>query len=251
MIPAIKTEFRKLLTVRSTYVLTLVSLGFMVLISFYAQAFSLTGGSLAAAMHDPSTLNNASVNALSSLPLIFAEIVAILLITHEYRYNTIMHTLTIPNRRSKVLIGKIVAISVYGLVLTVVLAVLAPLFAELGFAVHGHHLVAQSIPYSSLIWRGLFYGWTSVLAALVIGVLARSQVVAIVALFVVPTIEAILGTFLKAKAVYLPFTGASNAILAHPSRGHLSYAAGALLFGLYLVIAWTVAWILFLKRDAN
>ncbi|HWB38672.1 MAG TPA: ABC transporter permease [Candidatus Saccharimonadales bacterium] len=251
MINSIKAEFRKLLTVRSTYILTLLSLGFMVLLSFYAQAFSMTGGALKATLHDPNTLNNVIVNALSSLPLIFASIVAILLITHEYRYNTIMHSLTSANRRSKVLIGKIVVVSTYGLILTVVLAVLAPLLAQLGFVLHGHHLVAQNIPYSSLVWRGLFYGWTSVLAALVIGVVARSQVGAIVALFVIPSIEAIVGIFLKAKAVYLPFTGAQNAILSHPERGSLSYAKGALFFGLYLVIAWVIAWILFLKRDAN
>lgn len=252
MMPSVKSELRKLLSIRSTYILTFLALGFMVLISFYGEAFSLTGDSLTAALKDPHELNNIIVNSLSSIPLIFVSIAAVLLITHEYRYNTIMHSLTITNRRGKVLVGKIVAITIYSLVMTAVIGVLAPLMANWAFVLHGHHLVTQNIPYSSLVWRGLYYGWTSTLAALVIGVLARSQVVAIAALFVIPTVEVIVGNLLlKAKQVYLPFTGASNAILTPPERGHLSYDHAAILFGLYLVVAWAVAWALFLKRDAN
>jgi hypothetical protein len=139
------------------------------------------------------------------------------------------------------------------LLLTLVVAALAPLASYVGISLKGSHLAAQTIPFAGLLWRSLYYGWTSLLAPLAIGVLVRSQVGAIVTLFVVPTIELMFTSLLKTKAVYLPFTGASNAILIHPqaSQGTMSYGRAAIVFGVYLLIVWIVAWLLFLRRDAN
>ncbi|HVV66961.1 MAG TPA: ABC transporter permease [Candidatus Saccharimonadales bacterium] len=249
MLPTIKAELRKLYSVRSTYVITGVGLLLTIFVTGYIQGFNLKGADLL----NPNHYALVITGALSSVPLILGSIVALLLITHEYRYNTILYTLTNSRSRGKVLAAKIVTVTIYALLLTVVVAVLAPLASYIGISLKGSHLVAQTIPYASLLWRSLYYGWTSLLAALAIGVLIRSQVGAIVTLFVIPTVELMFTSLLKTKAVYLPFTGTSNAILTHPaaSQGTMSYGRAAIIFGLYLLVAWIVAWILFLRRDAN
>jgi ABC-type transport system involved in multi-copper enzyme maturation permease subunit len=248
MIGAIKSEFHKLLSVRTTYVLTGLGLLLTIFVTGYIQGFKLDAVGLQNSEH----YNDVITGSLTSIPLILGSIVAVLLIVHEYRYNTILYTLT-TNSRMKVLLSKIVAISAYAVVLTVLVAIIGPLASHIGIQLKGSHLVHQHLEYGSLIWRSLFYGWTSLLSALLIGVLIRSQVGAIVTLFVVPTIELMVSGLLKAHAVYLPFTGASNAILvpSDPSRGVLSFGHAALLFGGYLLFGWIVAWILFLKRDSN
>jgi len=249
MLAAVKSEFRKLLSVRSTYVITTIGLLLTIFVTGYVMGFKLKGADL----HDPNHYTSVITGALTSIPIILGSIVALLLITHEYRYNTILYTLTNSKSRSRVLAAKIITISVYALLLTLVVAVLAPLASYVGISLKGSHLAAQTIPFASLLWRSLYYGWTSLLAALAIGVLVRSQVGAIVTLFVIPTVELMFTSLLKTKAVYLPFTGASNAILTHPpaSQGTMSYDRAAIIFGIYLLIAWVVAWLLFLRRDAN
>ncbi|HVX48110.1 MAG TPA: ABC transporter permease [Candidatus Saccharimonadales bacterium] len=249
MLAAIKAEMRKLLSVRSTYVITGIGLLLTIFVSGYVEGYNLKGADLTNVNH----YTDAITGALTSVPLILGSIVALLLITHEYRYNTILYTLTNSKSRSRVLAAKIITITIYALLLTLVVSVLSPLASYIGISLKGSHLAAQTIPYASLLWRCLYYGWTSLLAALAIGVLVRSQVGAIVTLFVIPTVELMFTSLLKTKAVYLPFTGASNAILTHPqaSQGVMSYGRAAIVFGIYLLIAWIVAWILFLRRDAN
>jgi len=249
MISGIKAELRKLFSIRSTYVLTGVALLLTIFVDGYILGYNVKGHDLL----NPDLFNSNIVGTLTSIPLTLGSIVALMLITHEYRYNTILYTLTSSNSRARVLVSKIVAVSLYAVIFTAAVAALALLSSKVGIHLKGSHLVAQTVPYASLAWRCLFYGWTTILSALLIGTLVRSQVGAIVTLFVLPTIELILSGLIKTKAVYLPFTGASNAIVQHPeaSRGTLSYGHAAVLFGLYVLAGWIVAWILFLRRDAS
>jgi ABC-2 type transport system permease protein len=246
MLAAIKAEFRKLLSVRSTYVMVGLAILFTLFYAGYIQGFRLMGKDLL----DPNLLTNDVAGALSSLPMIFAAIVIILLMTHEYRYNTIMYTLTSSNSRSKVLAAKLVVASVFALVLAAVIGLLSPLASLAGIHLHGQTLGPQVIDYGSLIVRALFSGWSYLAAALVIAVLVRNQIAAIVSLFAIPTFEQVLTLLLKKNAVYLPFTAQSE-ILAPPHIGTITYLHAALVFSGYLVVAWVAAWILFLKRDAN
>jgi hypothetical protein len=52
--------------------------------------------------------------------------------------------------------------------------------------------------------------------------------------------------------VYLPVISL-NAVLVHPSsnQGSITYGHAAMVFMVYLVIGWIVAWALFVRRDAN
>ena len=248
MIGAIRAEFRKLLSIRSTYILIGVAVAFVVLYAFFIEGYKLTGGDL----HNPHLVTNDVTSALGSLPMIFGAIIAVLLMTHEYRYNTIMYTLVSSRSRSKVLFAKIVAVTIFGLLFTVLIGVLTPVLSYAGVALHGHTLIAQVIDYKSLVWRSLFGGWTFITTGLLLATLIRSQIGAIVSLFAIPIFEQILGLLLKHNTVYLPFT-AQGAILTspRPEQGTITYAHAALVFSIYLIVGWIVAWILFLKRDAN
>jgi hypothetical protein len=67
-------------------------------------------------------------------------------------------------------------------------------------------------------------------------------------MFLIPgTVEQLLGLLLKKNQVYLPFS-ALGAVLEH---NQISYVRAATVVGLYVVVGWIVAWVLFLRRDAN
>lgn len=243
----IRAEFRKLLSVRSTYIVTGLVALVVAFIAFYPNGIKVSAGDLL----NPSLLALDVTGALNIC--VFGGIVAILLMTHEYRYNTIMYTLTASRSRSKVLLAKIITISAYALLLAVMVAVLSPLFAYLGIKVHGGTLSPQTFHIWSLAWRTLYYGWAYGMAGLVIAVLVRSQVGAIAALLLIPgLVEGLLTELLKKNAVYLPFSALNT--LTRPDNfggGSLSPITAVVVFLLYLVVAWFVAWVLFLRRDAN
>lgn len=248
MMATLRAEFRKLLTVRSTYIITILIVVFVILFSFYVEGWRLGPQ----ALRQPSQLAGDVFGALTLS--VFAAIIAILLMTHEYRYNTIIYTLTGSNSRSKVLLSKIIVISAYALFLTAVLGVLSPLVSDLGVHAHGHTLVSQTFHVGNLAWRSLFYGWSYGMIGLLLAALIRVQVGAIVALFVLPTaVEGLLSQLLKHSAVYLPFSAQSEVI------GNQGFSAGAplapgkaaMVVLAYLIIGWIIAWVLFLKRDAN
>lgn len=249
MIAALKAEFRKLLTVRSTYIITLAVVALTIFVAGYIEGWQLS----AADLHKPDQFSGDVLGALNLT--IFGAIVGILLMTHEYRYNTIMYTLTASNSRSKVLLAKVVAISAYALFLTVIVCFLSPVMSNVGVHLHGHTLVPQTLHVGNLIWRSLFYGWAYGLTGLLLAMLVRVQVGAIVALFLIPSlVEGLLGQLLKHNVVYLPFTALDQVIgNTPPQAGSTPLAPGkaAITFSIYLVVGWIVAWILFVRRDAN
>jgi ABC-2 type transport system permease protein len=248
MISTLKSEFRKLLTVRSTYIITVLVLALVAFIASYVEGWRLGPKDL----HNPGELASDVFGALTLS--VFGAVIAILLMTHEYRYNTIMYTLTGSNSRSKVLLSKIIVISVYALFLTAVIALLSPTASYLGIHAHGHTLAPQTLHVGNLAWRSLFYGWSYGMIGLLLAALIRIQVGAIVALFVIPSaIEGLLSQLLKHNAIYLPFTALTEIIgnTGFNSGKPLSPSRAAIVLAIYLVVGWIVAWVLFLKRDAN
>jgi len=247
MIPTLKAEFCKLLTVRSTYVVTAIVVGLVAFIAFYAEGWRLNGLPL----QDPTLLAGDVTGALNLT--VFGAIVAILLMSHEYRYNTIMHTLTISRSRTAVLLSKAIVVSLYALVLAVLVGVLSPLLSDFGIHAHGYSLVHQTFDVWDLTWRSLFYSWGYGMAGLVIALLVRSQVAAISVLFLVPNIvEQLIGLVLKENTKYLPFTSLSLVIHNNTLSGAtLAPTKAALVFTGYLIASCLVAWVLFIKRDAS
>jgi ABC-type transport system involved in multi-copper enzyme maturation permease subunit len=243
MMPAIKSEFRKLLTIRSTYFICFVS--FIILFAF---AFYITGWKISTQdLHNPSHLAGqvtAAVGILSTL----GALVGVLTFAHEYRYNTIMYTLTASRSRMQVLVAKIISMSVFAILFTMVVGVLSPLLTVLAINIHGQTLVPQNIPYLDLLWRSLFYGWGMAMLALILTSIIRVQVGAVAALFLIPgTVEQLLGLLLKNNQVYLPFTSLGAVVDA----SSISHAKAALIATIYIVGGWIVASYLFVRRDAN
>ncbi|HSW79368.1 MAG TPA: ABC transporter permease [Candidatus Saccharimonadales bacterium] len=249
MLPAIKSEYKKLFTVRSTYFLLGGVVAMVIFYSFYIIGWKASAEDL----RNADALTSNISGALTSLPPILGAIVAILLMTHEYRYNTILHTLTASNSRTKVLIAKFLVVSVFALIFTAVVAVLTTTFMYLGIKAHGNMLVAQHIYYHEYVWHALFYGWGYITSALLLAALIRNQIGAIVALFAIPTLEQLLILLLKKNSVYLPYVSLNQVIGqgADSRIGTIAPGKAALVFGTYLVVGWIVAWYLFVKRDAN
>lgn len=246
---ALKAEFKKLLTVRSTYFISGLVILFVIFIAFYVTGWRLAPSDL----HSSTQLASDVTGALNLM--VFGAVIAILLVTHEYRYNTIIYTLTNSNSRSKVLFAKLVVASSYALALAMVIGVLSPVMTYLGVHAAGHSLVPQTLDYGNLVWRGLFYGWGYGMAGLLLALLLRNQVAAIVALFVIPgPVEQLLSLLLKHNTVYLPFTALNQVISmgdGEPRIGRISPSRGALIFLVYIVVGWIAAWYLFLHRDAT
>lgn len=242
--PAIKSEFRKLMTLRSTYYL----LGFTLLLVIFFAFF--TEGVRGVGENGPNKLASEVIGAVSVVSSIGA-IIGLLSVTQEYRYNTISYTLTLARSRTQVLIAKIVTISVFTLIFTLIMGSLSPVLAYLGLKIGHHSLAAQDFPYVSLLLRSLFVGWGYGMIGLIIGFIVRAQVGAFVTFFLVPsTVEPLLGLLLKTRSSYLPFAAMQN-VMQSASEHSLSHARGALVGGIYIAVGLIISWQLFLRRDAN
>jgi hypothetical protein len=98
----------------------------------------------------------------------------------------------------------------------------------------------------------MFYGWGVVMLAAILAFIVRIQVGALVAFFIIPsTVENIAGILLKKNQVYLPFSALNTLVDTFPGENHISYIRGATIALIYIIVGWIIAWILFLRRDAN
>jgi ABC-2 type transport system permease protein len=244
MMNAVKAEFRKLLTVRSTYFIFLIGLALVVLFAGYIDGYRSTPLELL----NPRKMMG-EVTGAAPIIGILAAITSLLLWAHEYRHLTIMYTLTASNSRNKVILAKVIVVTIYSLLFTAILTTLSPLLALAGIHLHGHELAPQTFYYFDVAWRTLFYGWAYSMLGLMLAGLIRNQIGAIVVLFIVPSmVEGILTLLLKSNAIYLPFTALMSVVNTNPA---LSYGKAAAVFMVYLVAGWLLTWVLFLRRDAN
>ncbi|HSX06339.1 MAG TPA: ABC transporter permease [Candidatus Saccharimonadia bacterium] len=247
MIADLKAEFRKLLTVRSTYFIVGATLLIVMFFAGFISGFKAAPTDL----HSPSLLAEQSTNAVVFVGLILA-FAGLLLMGHEYRYNTIMYTLTAANRRYKVLLAKLIAISVFAVVASLIVTFFSPLCTIIGTHLHGYTISPQTYNYWSIVWRCLFCGWGYALYAFILIAVLRNQVGAIVTFLLVPLIgENILGLLLKHNTKYLPFT-AVQAVAAPDNLGnHLSASHEALVVTVYVIVGLMISTLLFIRRDAN
>lgn len=249
MIPSIKSESRKILSIRSTYVILLLGVALNILFAFYVTGWQLDAESLQSANFMASQV----VSSVSALGL-FGALVGILLVTHEYRYNTIMYTLTANKSRTQVLLAKLVTATVFAVVFTAFFAVLSPLLSLLAINIRNLELGPQSFDVWNIAWRSLMAGWAYVIYGIILALIIRVQVGAIAALFLIPTVEPLIGLVLKQKQAYLPFMALNNLITVGGQEGpgsSIPYQRAAIAVGAYVAVGLIVSWILFLRRDAN
>src|SRR5487761_1482172 len=122
MVSSLKAEFRKLLTVRSTYYIVLVTLAIVVLVAGWGNGVKADTSSL----HNAHFLANEATNTVIIGGIILA-VVALLIVGHEYRYNTILYTLTSSNSRTKSLLSKFIVVTIFAIVTSTVVIFFAPL----------------------------------------------------------------------------------------------------------------------------
>lgn len=251
MIDALKSEFRKLITIRSTYIIAGLVLLFVIFMCFYIVGIRSSGG----IAENPGYLAEQTVQAVSAMGLLLA-LVGLLIWTHEYRHNLITYTLTSSRSRTQVLLAKIIVVSGFAIAMSLVVAIVAPLMAYFGaVGVKGVDPIAQQFDTWSLFWRTVVAGWGYSMIALIFAALIRNQVGAIAAFLFVPvTIEPLLGLLLKHNIIYLPYNTIAQVILGADAMSipnALSYTKAALVLLIYIVVGWAIAWLLFIRRDAN
>lgn len=255
MLASIRSEFRKLLSVRSTYFLTIAGILLVGgLLAFYAQGYRATDD-----INNPRFIEGIALLSVTFIS-IFSGIVALLLITHEYRYNTIMYSLTASNSRTKSLLAKGIVVSFYCVFIGVLMMVLGPALAWLGVQAQGSELAPQVINYGDIAWRTIFYSFGNGMAAFIMAYIIRNQIGAIVTFFIAAgTIEELLALVLKGNAKYLPFRALNEVVNFSSQTGEVlmdkasafSPGENALIFTAYMVVGLLVTWYLFMRRDAN
>ncbi|HSX05258.1 MAG TPA: ABC transporter permease [Candidatus Saccharimonadales bacterium] len=244
MIPALKSEFRKLLTVRSTYFIVIIALLIVSLFAGYIDGFRGEVGQHA------NLIRSESANAIVFVGFILA-FAGMLLVGHEYRYNTIMYTLASSNRRYKVLLAKLITISIFALAASLVVVVFAPLCTIAGGALHGRSFGLGSIDWG-LVGRCLFCGWGYAVYAFIFIAIIRSQVGAIVTFLLLPLIgENILSLLLKHNAKYLPFNAVQSVAAPMGLGNHTTATQSILTVLAYISVGLIISVVLFLRRDAN
>ncbi|WP_353988304.1 ABC transporter permease [Ruicaihuangia caeni] len=132
----VRSEFRKLLTTRIWWVLLIVEVAYVAFIAgLFALLFS-TGADLGdgAAAPAPEGMHELVYSAASSIGYVFPVLLGTLAVTSEFRHQTLTPTFLTTPRRSRTLLGKIVALAIMGAVFgiaafAIALLVGAPLLA--------------------------------------------------------------------------------------------------------------------------
>ncbi len=251
MLSTLKAEFRKLLTVRSTYFLTA---GVLLLITFLST-FVFGYKQAAQKANSPIFMSDAMYTMLGTF-VTFGAIIAILLVAHEYRYTTIGYTLTLNRSRLKVLLAKVITMLVYITVVGALVIAITYIGTRIGLNIRGVELVSQTLP-TDLIWKYLVYLWGYAFMGIILATLIRGVVGSIVAFFLIPTVEGMLSLLLKDNTKYLPVraldsipaTVAPNSITAGTEM--LGAGMALTLVCAYLGTSGVIAAILFVRRDAN
>lgn len=247
MIAALKAELRKILSVRSTYVIILLTLAISVaLVSFWVYGYKNVGH----AQFSGNVLHEALFMSMGPTGL-FLSFIAILQVGHEYRYNTILYSLTSVNSRFKVLFAKWFVITIG----TAITATATTVLCAGAFYIGQHlaHIVTlpQTMPDANFVWRAAASVVGSVTFAYIIAILLRSLVGAFAVVLVLPsTVETLLTILLKDNTKYLPYTALGN--LTSTGTSNAPAATESLLIVLaYVVVLGSLSAILFWRRDAN
>lgn len=251
MLPILKSEFRKLFTVRSTYIMIALSMALIILVNFFFEGYKGNTGSPASGV-TPGALQSI-VSTGAGLGVIFATIVAILFMAHEYRYNTIMYTLTANVRRSKVLLAKVLTIIIFSLMYSTLACLLAVGSYMAGLSLRDATLPTQNFDVLVQVSRVAFYYMSYALIGLLLAILTRSVVFAVSTFLIVPvTVEPLLGLLLKENAKYLPFTALDSTVGVSMTTDKLLSPTNAMaVASVYLVVGCLIAWLFFMRRDAN
>jgi ABC-type transport system involved in multi-copper enzyme maturation permease subunit len=249
MINSLKAELRKIYTVRSTYASLAFCFAIMCVYAFWVEGYKAGAGSRSVTdIHKLAFLIRDAVGNLA----FFGGIVGVLCFSYEYRYNIITYTLTASSSRVRILVSKILAVTIYSIFFTLFVGIFASILMFIGISLKGLALGHQVLPVD-VIYKVFFTSWGFAMMGLLIASLIRNQVGALGTFLAFPAfIEPLAGLALRDNRIYLPFAAMQQVTNASSELKHaLSPPKAALVFSAYIVIGWIIAWYLFLKRDAN
>lgn len=251
MFGTFKSEIRKLLSVRSTYVLLGITFGLAALLNFYVEGYWGQSGSAAATLQ-PGAYREIIANGVG-MAAMFISILAVLQMGHEYRHNTINYTLTANARRTQVFFGKVLVIGAFAVLTGLLVGVFSLLMYRFGLSLRDATLPPQEFDYLTQFSRIAFYSFAYGMVGLLVTILLRNLIGAIVFLLIFPvTVEPLLGLLLKGNAVYLPFSALDHVMGAAVIQGNnLTPSAATWLSVLYVGALGVVTWLVFVRRDAN
>jgi hypothetical protein len=169
------SELVKVRTVRTSLILLLGTL----LISAAAVAGYVGTGSVDRAEEDPA-LRLAQAASFGNL---FVAVIGILIVTNEYRHGTIMTTFLAEPHRVRVLLGKLAAAAITGLVFALAAVVVSAAVALPWLSARGESLQLDGQALESVGRIVLAFVLTAVFGAAV-GAIVQSQVGAIVGWFI-------------------------------------------------------------------
>lgn len=285
MIPQIKSELRKLLSVRSTYIVSILAIALVMFFSWIlvwdvSAALKAETNEVATNISEapPETpventemkpediaqieadhqewlttrQREVAMNSFSTAAT-FIAIILILQIIHEYRYNTIAYTLTSSKNRSRVFLSKTVVLTGFAVLMSILALVASLAVYRISYDYYNLSLPAQNLELADVILRGSLYTIAFTAFAAIIAWISRNIALAIAAFLIIPSmVEQLLSIWLKDDAVYLPFSAVSQIVLYNPqAKGSLDLQHALIATGAYLVVLYPLTWYLFLKRDAN
>jgi ABC-2 type transport system permease protein len=251
---ALRYEWVRLRTIRSTWVLSLFSVLLSGLVAF-----------LVAKSTDHVGLSDYANVLIGGAPFIslFMALVGVYAYGHEYRHGTIRATLTAVPQRASVFLAKMFVVVSWSVLVAAVSIGMAWAVGTLTLGNKAPDLSLSDSPLPRVLLGALLVVVVWALVGLGYAGLFRNVPASIVVLLVLPLIvEPLLETLLstdfmepvKAVARFLPFTVA-HAVTAVdrfelPTGAHILPWQGAATFGGFAVLVLALASVLFAKRDA-
>lgn len=205
-------ELRKLRTVRTTWVLTIIGAAFVLLLA--SLTLFLDPMTMAAADFGGTDLEIAAIMDQIGQASVFVLVVAILAMTTEFRHGTIGRTLQITPSRTRVLLGKFAASSVYAILFWVATLVVVAVLLLIAAGSAGVSLDLGS-QVTQQLWQGPLALLLTAVFGVALGALIRNQVVAItVTLVWFMMLESLIGWQAPAVGRYLPFTAMTSVFMS-------------------------------------
>jgi ABC-2 type transport system permease protein len=250
MTEALRFEWVRISTLRSTYWLVIAALALNLAVTVAVTLTTRDG------THDPE-LAGAMVTgggAYAPVPFaaVFLAVTGILATGHEYRYGTIQPTLTTVPRRSTLLSAKLVVLATLAMVVAVVSLLIDVVTARLIWGEVPGLTVQPLVGYVVLVLL-----WTVLGAAL--AQLFRGVPSALVVILVVPLIvEQLIYSLSFADVLhwltpmvrFLPFMAGQQLVRLNDSAEFLTRWLSGGVFAVFVAIILSAAWTLFTRRDA-
>jgi ABC-2 type transport system permease protein len=241
----IRSEWLKLRTLRTTWILAALSI---------VTAIAITAVATATVQEGMSSLERLDL-LLTPAPLLvrlFILVLGILAFANEYRYGTIVPALAAAPIRTELLGAKLIVLGGFGLVLGAIVTLASIVTGATVLSIVGQPVSVfdGEIP-RAIVGTIPFYGICALLGVGV-GVLVRQPTIAIGvlipwALFA----EQALGAFLPNVVTYLPFT-AGEQLYAVTTRGEpLDAGVGAALFLTWTAVVVVAGSLMFQRRDVT